>query len=304
MVWKDIDSKSAELNTLKKLLRDSNSEKQKQLIKRDLTALENGDESEKENAYYLNFYFDDRKRSILLHDIRIEHNGKTAQFDHILIAPIGITLLESKSFKGKLTISEDNSLSVDYGKFIKTFPNPIEQNNRHAKLLKGFIDDKFDLSSRFKLMGGVSIESYVIIHPATTVTNNKLPDGFERSDSFSTRWNKHIDKMSMGKFFLKSITLMSETMVKDIAKQLISAHKPINFDYTQKYKITKSSDKSPIAEQISNSKEILDTEFCPRCNEGKLVKRKRKSKKFGNQYSSDEFFGCNRFPKCKYTQEC
>ena len=75
---------------------------------------------------------------MLLHDIRIEHKGRTAQFDHIVIAPLGITILESKSFKGELTIDDDNSLKVKYGKYTKTFPNPIEQNIRHEKVLYDF----------------------------------------------------------------------------------------------------------------------------------------------------------------------
>lgn len=203
MVWKDIDSKDNELDTLKQLFKNTSSEKQRSLIKQDLVSLENGYESEKENAYYLNFHFEDRKRTILLHDIRLEHDGRTAQFDHILIAPIGITLLESKSFKGKLTIGDDNSLNVNYGKYIKTFPNPIEQNNRHEKVLKGFIGDKIELSTRFKLMGGIPIANVVIIYPNTTITNKKLPNGFERSDAFATQWNKNIDDMGATTVLLK-----------------------------------------------------------------------------------------------------
>jgi len=300
MVYKKIDSKGDEISVLKQLLLESKSDKQKVLISKDLKALENGYKSELENAYYLNFHFEDRKRSILLHDIRIEHNGKTAQFDHILIAPVGITLLESKSFKGKLTIGEDNSLNVNYGKYIKTFPNPIEQNNRHAKVLKKFIDEKVDLSSRFKLMGGIPIDSTVLIHPNTTVLNKQLPRGFERSDSFATNYNKKIDDMGIGIVLLKSITLMSQDMVKDIAKKLIALHKPIKYDYTHKYRISKINEKV-------DSKEVKKVdEFkksCPRCNEGTLVQRRRKSKKFGTEYASDEFWGCNRFPQCRYTEE-
>jgi len=301
MVWKEIDSKNNEISVLKKLLLESNSEKQKSLISKDLTTLKNGYKAEEENAYYLNFHFEDRKRSILLHDIRIEHNGKVAQFDHILIAPIGITLLESKSFKGNLTIGDDNSLNVNYGKYIKTFPNPIEQNNRHKKVLQDFINEKFDLSSRFKLMGGVSIESTVLIHPNTTVLNKKLPEGFERSDSFATQWNKNIDDMGVGTVLFKSITLMSSNMVKDIAKRLVASHKPIIFNYTKKYRIAKQEEIFQQDTKVNSSE--LSIKVCPRCNNGKLVKRIRKSNKFNTKYASNEFLGCDRYPKCRYTEE-
>ena len=189
-------------------------------------------------------------------------------------------------------------MNVKYGKYTKTFPNPIEQNIRHEKVLYDFIHDTFEIPARFKLMGGIPINNKVLIHPNTTVSNNKLPEGFERSDAFATNRNKDIDNMSSAKVLLSSVTFVTKELSKEIAEGLLKAHVPIKFDYTMKYKI---SQKSPIqkAEKVENTN-ILK---CPRCQEGDLVKRKRKSKKFGDQYQSDEFLGCSRFPKCRYTAE-
>lgn len=306
MIFKEIDSKEHEINVLKQLLVKSNSEAQKSLIHKDLMTLENGYKAELENAYYLDFHFKSKDNLILLHDIRIEHKGRTAQFDHIVIAPLGITILESKSFKGELTINDDNSLKVKYGKYTKAFPNPIEQNIRHVQVLYDFIYDTFEIPTRFKLMGGIPINSKVLIHPNTTVSNKKLPEGFERSDAFATSRTKEIDNMGAGKVLLSAVTFVT----KELSKGLIKAHKPIKFDYTMKYKISKK-DKD---EKVIVEKEIIENEentkdnnakelTCPRCQEGTLVKRTRKSKKFGDQYQSDEFLGCNRFPKCRYTSE-
>jgi len=302
MILKEIDSKDNEINTLKKLLLISQSEKQKALISKDLKTVENGYKTEKENAYYLDFHFAPKDYLMLLHDIRLEHNGRTAQFDHLLIAPLGIYVLESKSFVGTLTIKEDFSLNVKYGKYTKTFPNPIEQNNRHIKVLNDFINDNFELSSRFKLLGGIPIENKVLIHPNTTVTNKKLPDGFERSDSFATKRNEEIDKMNPAKVLLRGVTYLTKDLSKEIAAGIIKAHTPVNFDYTKKYKVSKNEFIQEQPEQVSQEENKLGKQ-CPRCNEGTLVKRKRKSKKVGTQYNSDEFLGCNRFPKCRYTAE-
>lgn len=297
MVLKEIDSKDQEINALKKLFDESQSAKQKALIAKDLKTLEKGYLAEKENAWYLDFHFKDKDRFVLLHDIRIEHNGTSAQIDHLLVAPIGITILESKSTTGLLTINNDNSISVKYPKNIKTFPNPLEQNNRHQKVLSDFLNDTFDVSARFKLMGGIYIEHKVLIHPETTVTNENLPEGFERSDSFATKRNEEIDKMNPAKVLLRSVTLMPKEMVRELAKHIAKAHKPVKFDYTQKYKISKPAPGEETLDTIPEEKQ------CPRCNEGTLVKRKRKSKKFGSQYESDEFLGCSNYPKCRYTEE-
>ena len=301
MIFKKIDDKSQEISILKNLLKESNSEKQKALIQKDLTALENGYKAEKENAYYLDFHFESRDNLMLLHDIRIEHKGRTAQFDHILIAPLGITILESKSFQGELTIKDDNSLVVKYGKYTKTFPNPVEQNIRHEKVLYDFIHDALEIPARFKLMGGIPIDNKVLIHPNTTVTNNHLPKGFERSDAFATRRNQDIDKMGVTKTLLSTVTFVTKDFAKEIADALIKAHTPVKFDYTIKYRVSQKDAQRP--QQPATQKESTEEKICPRCKEGKLVKRKRKSKKFGTQYASDEFYGCNKFPKCRYTEE-
>jgi len=306
MIFKQIDDKSKEIYTLKNLLKLSSSESQKKLIVQDLKTLENGYKAEKDNAYYLDFAFEDGERNILLHDIRIEHKGRVAQFDHILITRIGIILLESKSFAGLLAINNDNSMTVTYGKsVVKTFPNPIEQNNRHMKVLNEFIKDNLEMSARFKLMGGVRIDSRVLIHPHTTVTNDDLPEGFERSDSFATKRLNEVETMSVVKVFGAVSTVLLREQTKALSELLVAHHKPIQFDYSKKYRVSNRVQEQKIDKRDSIPLEVVkkEVEKCPRCEEGSLVKRKRKSTKYADKYKSDEFYGCSQFPKCKYTQE-
>jgi len=291
MIFKDIDSKDEEINTLETLYKQSQSDKQKQLILKDLKALENGYSAEKDNAYYLDFAFKDSNKFILLHDIRLEYNGLTAQFDHILITPAGIIALESKSFKGTLTINDDTSLTVKYGKFNKTFPSPVEQNKRHLQVLKQFIEEHIELPTRIKLMGGLEYEQKVLIHPNTNVTNKVLPKDFIRSDIFASNRKKEIDNLSVSTLLLKVTRIITPDLATIIARKLLLAHKPVKFDYTKKYKISKETEQD------------IFEDACPRCKEGKLVKRARKRKVDTSKYKNNEFLGCSRFPKCRYTQE-
>jgi len=284
MIYKDIDSKEEEIKVLKELLENTDSSKQKFLIEQELKRVESGYKSEKDNAYYLNFNFDSDDY-ILLHDIRIEHNGKTAQIDHILITIKEVVVLESKSFKGTLTINKDGSLTVDYKKFKKTLPNPVEQNRRHAKLLKEFLEDKIDLPFRFKVSGGIPISSKVLIHPNTTLTNQTLPEGFARSDSFFTQRRKELDKLNGIEVVTALIKILNKDLREEIANKLIAFHKPIKIDYRKKFPIKKKEEKKS----------------CPRCKEGELIVRE--SKKENSKYKNKKFLGCSRFPKCRYTEE-
>jgi len=55
MIFKEADSKQKQLNTLKMLLQQSKSDKQKALIQKDLNILQSGIEAEQQNAYYIDY---------------------------------------------------------------------------------------------------------------------------------------------------------------------------------------------------------------------------------------------------------
>lgn len=57
--------------------------------------------------------------------------------------------------------------------------------------------------------------------------------------------------------------------------------------------------------EIKDSANIIveDGKICPRCNQGYLVLRTLKNKKYQGKYKQEEFLGCSRFPACKHNQE-
>jgi hypothetical protein len=259
MIYKTIDSKNREIAELKELLNQSKNSRQQTLIKADLRRIQNGYNAEKDNAYYLDFAFKDSPTVTLLHDIRIEHNGRVAQIDHILINRRGIEVLESKSFTGELTIKKDGSLDVKYGQKIETFPNPIEQNKRHSEILIDFIKENMELPANIKLLG-IHVNSTVLINPKTTVANGALPKGFERADSFITKWNERVDKMSPLTVFKALTTILTLDRVQEIAEFLVKNHKPKSYDYRKKYPIKKE-----VKKEIKSKKF-----FCSKCNDTNL----------------------------------
>ncbi|MDT8337779.1 MAG: NERD domain-containing protein [Sulfurimonas sp.] len=300
MILKQIDDKSKQIETLRELLAKSKSEAQKKLIDADLKRVESGYKAEQDNAYYLDFVFEKSKNVLLLHDIRLEHNGRVAQFDHLLISRLGIELLETKSAKGTMTINSDGSLTLKNNNYTNTYPNPLEQSKRHALVLREFIDSHELLSKRVDILGGIEISSKVLIHPSTNITNKKLPVGFERGDSFVSNRNKELDNAS----FFKAIILLSKVYnigkAKEIAELLINAHTPVDFDYAKKFKLKKEDEN--IREDIADIKVQNVPQKCPRCNEGVLVLREAKSKQAKEKYEKNSFWGCSRYPACRYTQ--
>ena len=269
MIFKPFGNETEnQITLLKKLLKNSKNEAQKKLIQVDLTKLVNGYKAEKENAYYIDFEFKDSNNIIVLHDIRIEYNGRTAQIDHILISRVEISILESKSFSGHLTIKDDGSLLVKYNHSYKTLPNPIEQNNRHLKVLKDFIDSKFELPTNTKVFGGISFQTKVLINPKTVLINKNLPVGYERADSYVSRRNNEIDNTS-GLNVLKLVsTMMPIDKAKELAKFLMQHHTPVTFDYSKKYPIA-NDNSNPNIKSIDSNIPMPQYE-CSKCKSNNL----------------------------------
>ena len=288
MIIKKIDNKDKQIIDLKNLLNESNNFKQKNLIRLDLEKLINGYEAEKANAYLLDFHFKSSKNVYVLHDLRIEHQGRVAQIDHLLITRLSIEILESKSFTGELFIKDNNSLEVKYQNMKKAFPNPLEQLNRHLLVLENLLKDNKILSNTIGM--NLSLSTKVLIHPNTLVKNKTLPDGFVRADSFLSTRNKEFDNIGVLKTFNMLLKIQKLKNILKITDFLISEHKAIRFDYKKKFKIT-----NPNIEKI-----LQIGDKCPSCNIGELKARKTTKKEYKEKYNNNSFIGCSNYPQCRY----
>ena len=300
MVLKSIDDKYETLKQLEDLLKKSQSEAQQKLIKSEINKIKAGHQAEKDNAFYLEDRLKDSKNIILLSDIRLIFNNSVIQMDHVLITRFGIEILESKSSTGIMTINNDGSIKIRHFKKVNTYPNPLEQVNRHARILKEFLM-KYDIfPTRIQLLG-LNIETSVIINPKTNLTNKKLPEHFHRADSFISMRQKKIDNISPIEALKSAITMYNKETMEKIAQILIDNHKPMKYDYSKKFKVPKSISSDNISKKFNSKKD--ESKICPRCKKGKLVRKEVKNKAAKEKYGNDFFFGCDRYPKCRYTEQ-
>ena len=118
MLLKEIDKRKEEdIKCLKKKLELSDNEKQKYIIRQELTKLESGLRGEKETAYFIDFNLKDSENYMILHDLRFELDGLTAQIDHLLInVAVGVILVETKNTKAEVTINDDVTMLYSYPK--------------------------------------------------------------------------------------------------------------------------------------------------------------------------------------------
>ncbi len=237
MILKEIDKqKEEDIKLLKEKLKLSKNEKQKYLIKQEISRLETGLRGEKETAYFIDFNLKDSENYVILHDLRLEIDGLTAQIDHLLInKAIGIILLETKNTKAEVTINDDGTMLYEYGKN-KSYnqANPLEQSKRHELVVEKILD-KYNMK--------LNIMSYVVFLPNVIIKNETLPKNFLRSDTFfDSIYNEfsHSPKKilsAVAKLIINKIPSTKE--IRNIGNILVSEHKPVKIDYDTKYKIKK-----------------------------------------------------------------
>jgi len=79
----------------------------RQKIEQEIRRIRAGVAGEREAAYEINFHYGDSTKCVVLHDLRIEMEGRVAQIDHLLITRLlDIWVFESKHFAEGVGVNE------------------------------------------------------------------------------------------------------------------------------------------------------------------------------------------------------
>src|SRR5690606_32714153 len=137
MLIKEADDQSAQLERLKRLASGTGS-KAKQAAD-ELRRHKAGVRRERVAAYLINFEYAQSPNWAVIHDLRLEHGGRVAQIDHLLINRwMDVYVLETKHFHAGIKITEEGEF-LRWNDFRRTYEgmaSPLEQNERHIQVLK------------------------------------------------------------------------------------------------------------------------------------------------------------------------
>jgi hypothetical protein len=98
-----------------------------------------GERQEKEVAFQLRRGLD-AKRYTVFHDLRLEHDGETAQIDHLVLHKYGFVIIESKSIAGEVKVNDHGEWSRSYNGAWSGMPSPIKQAELQQYILKNFLE--------------------------------------------------------------------------------------------------------------------------------------------------------------------
>lgn len=229
MLLKAIDDKAPRLRMLEQLGKATNlPSNQRKWVRDELARARKGIEGEREAAHYLDNYFKDGQNHAVLHDLRFVVDGDTAQIDHMVINRMGfIYLIETKNYAGNLLINEQGEFTVEYDSDKFGIPSPIEQSQRHERILVKLID-RLGLGAR---LGGLEYHHVVLLHPKATITRPPAK-AFDTSmvikaDQFPTWHKKFVDKtVGLGAIVKGLLNVRSMDTIVDWGEKLIRQHQP------------------------------------------------------------------------------
>ena len=246
MLLKDIDDKTPDLDRLQQLFERADiSARQRDDIFKQMDNIRTGYRGEKDAAHFLNDGFMDGENTVLIHDLRLEHGGRVAQIDHLLIHRVRRAyVLETKSLNANLACNDAGEWTAWYGPAKRgtprPIPSPIEQARRHVSVL----------DSWFKANGVTRmerIEPVVIVSPTSFVTKTRAPGDEDvpviRADLFKRWWlnsrNNGAENLLGGLWRFASAYSAAE-LIK-IGELLVANHRPIQFDWEARFGVRQPS---------------------------------------------------------------
>lgn len=298
MIIKTADDKSATITELENYLADPQLPADvKRKIEKERNSVRAGTANERDSAYFIDFRFGASPNWMVLHDLRIEEAGRTAQIDHLLINRLlEFYVLESKSFGNGISINELGEFNTWIGNRPVGIPSPIEQNRRHMDVLDDLLR-ALPMPKRMGIRIAPTLKSFVLV---ANKANIKRPpksrfnsDEVIKAEALAPLIDRENEEMSTAGMLSGIAKMVGQETILTIARLLESEHRPIAFDYAGKFGLATHT----AAMRNDNSLELTqsqETPVCPKCGNNMVKRKALKGTNAGNS-----FWGCTTYPKCR-----
>ncbi|MDR7136106.1 hypothetical protein J2X06_003324 [Lysobacter niastensis] len=187
---------------------------------------------EAESAYLIDFDFANSRNWAVVHDLRLEQNGRVAQIDHLLINRwLDVYVLETKHFHAGLKITEQGEF-LRYDNYKRTYlgmPSPLQQNERHIAVLHDVVE-RIEWPVRLGLRIAPSFHSLVLVASNARIDRPKHFDTSRviKADQLKARIWKDIDDEGFLLMIKTAAKMVSRDTVEFVARQLVAQHRPLS----------------------------------------------------------------------------
>jgi len=256
MVIKSADDRSEDIAELKRLLATELTRYEREAIEDELNNIQKDARDEKNAAYYLNLYFGNSDRHLVLHDLQIVlSDGRTALIDHLLVNSFqDFYVLESKNWD-QLTVEKSGACTTGNRQIIEA-ESPLAQCKRHAGILARALQIDPQLK---KLVPRPKLIPRVVVPPGCQLAASDHKEWFVKADIFSRRAKKD-EKASIVKNVLELPRSTSRKSLAKIGQALLELHnlKPINWRGRFGLLPLAAEVETPANKQVSRTKSLTD----------------------------------------------
>lgn len=268
MIIKKRDPKQSDIDALTALLALPLPENKRLLIERELRFVKSGDRGENDASYFIDFSYGNLKNWAIIHDLRLEHEGRVAQIDHLLISRFfDIYVIETKSYAYGVKITDTGEFLVSTNNKYFAIESPIEQNNRHISVLEKIIDAEEIMPRRMGILISPRFHSRVLVSPKSRVirpSKTSFDTGMViKADELKTAIDRDIDGMSHISVLASASKVVSTETLESVAHQIARLHRPIQTDWIARFGIEqKASLPEPIPKSSPGKEKSY---FCSKC---------------------------------------
>jgi hypothetical protein len=242
MIIKKRDDTRAAIASLRKLLAlDGLTRLQRKEVAAELGRLRKRAEAGKEAACHIDFVLQDSRNWAVIHDLRLEHRGRVAEIDHLLIGRFfDIYVVDSKNLTTALRVDDHGEFLIKSGAGWKRIESPIEQNKRHVILLNQLIRDQKLTPTRLGLTINPTFRNWILVPQSCPIPRSPLEKAIMlKMESFDLQLRDFINLATSTDDILSVAKVCSGSTIMDFACRLLSYHRPAGHDFIERFRIVK-----------------------------------------------------------------
>jgi hypothetical protein len=244
MIIKQPDEKKSQIAALQALqARPDASVETRKRIEQEIRNIQAGMKGEAEAAYEMDFHFGPSNNHAVIHDLRIECDGRVAQIDHLVINRfLCIWVCESKHFSEGIAINAHGECSAFYGGRPYGVASPFEQNRKHIMVLNSiFKAGMAKLPTRLGFAIKPTMISVVLISKNARISRPKTKiDGLDsiiKNDQFRSFVDRAVDGDNNPLTLAK---LIGQDTLESFALSVTALHTPITFNWAAKFGLSEA----------------------------------------------------------------
>lgn len=304
MLIKQADDRTADIETLKTLLSHPAAKADtKKRIEQEIRNISSGAKGEADTAYEIDFHYGPSKNWAVIHDLRLEHKGRVAQIDHLLINRfLDVWVFESKRFSEGIDINAQGECSMFWNGRPQGIGSPHEQNAKHIAVIKAACDDgAVQLPKRLGFSIKPSFNSLVVVSKNARISRPKVKgwwdDGIAKADQVKARIDKAFDDNNV----LLAAKIIGSDTLETFAQSLAALHLPASFEWHAKFGLSRET-VAPVAKPVQAEAVVREAQAEPK-------KSGRVCHSCGTPVEDKVVTFCIRFNRARfggkvYCQEC